>query len=347
MIVPIYGPKKNESFIFYLTLLTSGDDDTPVANPTLAAGDVRITTDGGTEANLGTLPVVTPAAGRGVKVTVSASEMNGDCVLIMFEDATGTEEWQAVTVVIMTQAIDMDDVNTSGVSVASGGIVAASIATDAITAAKIAADAIGSSELATTAVAEIADAVWDELQSGHTTSGTFGEIATEIASILTDTDALEGRLTTARAALIDNCDVAASTLSTPSTPQEIDFATPIPGSPTAGTVGDAFKVIDDNIDAAMSSRAPSSDWTSARAAKLDNCDELISSRSAPATEQAIKMSQTISESPTALTVEAALYDMIGWVQHKITVASGVETIFKSDGTTAYSTRNATTTTLIP
>lgn len=33
----------------------------------------------------------------------------------------------------------------------------------------------------------IADQVWDEVQSAHTTGGTFGEIATEIANILTDT----------------------------------------------------------------------------------------------------------------------------------------------------------------
>lgn len=35
--------------------------------------------------------------------------------------------------------------------------------------------------------AGIADAVWDELQSGHVGAGTFGEVATEIASILVDT----------------------------------------------------------------------------------------------------------------------------------------------------------------
>lgn len=35
--------------------------------------------------------------------------------------------------------------------------------------------------------AEVADAVWDETQSGHTTAGTFGELATEIAAILVDT----------------------------------------------------------------------------------------------------------------------------------------------------------------
>lgn len=34
---------------------------------------------------------------------------------------------------------------------------------------------------------ETANAVWDATQSGHTTAGSFGEIATEIASILVDT----------------------------------------------------------------------------------------------------------------------------------------------------------------
>lgn len=35
--------------------------------------------------------------------------------------------------------------------------------------------------------AAIADAIWDELQSGHVTAGSFGELATEIAAVLVDT----------------------------------------------------------------------------------------------------------------------------------------------------------------
>lgn len=69
---------------------------------------------------------------------------------------------------------------------AAGAIDAAAIATDAITAAKIAADAIGASELAADAVTEIAagitipsaatiaDAVWDEVMSGHVAAGSAG-----------------------------------------------------------------------------------------------------------------------------------------------------------------------------
>jgi len=50
--------------------------------------------------------------------------------------------------------------------------------------------------------AQVADAVWDEAQSGHVTAGSFGEIATEIAAILVDTGTtLDGKLDTAQADL--------------------------------------------------------------------------------------------------------------------------------------------------
>jgi hypothetical protein len=38
---------------------------------------------------------------------------------------------------------------------------------------------------------QIANAIWNEAQSSHTTAGTFGEMATEIASILADTNELQ------------------------------------------------------------------------------------------------------------------------------------------------------------
>lgn len=42
--------------------------------------------------------------------------------------------------------------------------------------------------------AAIADAIWDELQADHVGAGSFGEIATEIASILADTNEVQGDL---------------------------------------------------------------------------------------------------------------------------------------------------------
>ena len=58
----------------------------------------------------------------------------------------------------------------------SGAIQTGTFTAGAINAAAIAADAIGASELAADAVAEIADAVWDEVAAGHLTLGTYGQI---------------------------------------------------------------------------------------------------------------------------------------------------------------------------
>lgn len=57
---------------------------------------------------------------------------------------------------------------------AAGAISSTTFDVGAITATAIAPDAIGSSELAATAVAEIANAVWDESISGHLTAGSTG-----------------------------------------------------------------------------------------------------------------------------------------------------------------------------
>lgn len=49
------------------------------------------------------------------------------------------------------------------------------MAANVVTASAINADAIGASELAADAVAEIADAIWDEARSGHVATGSFGQ----------------------------------------------------------------------------------------------------------------------------------------------------------------------------
>jgi len=61
------------------------------------------------------------------------------------------------------------------------------LADASLTAAKIGADAITAAKVADDVHNQIADTVWDEAQSGHVTAGSFGIIASEIASILVDT----------------------------------------------------------------------------------------------------------------------------------------------------------------
>lgn len=84
-------PVRGQQFVFYIGLASQADPKLLQVDPTLAAGDVKVSKDGGAEANLGTLPVVTPAASTSVKVTVSASEMDADNVTITFRDASGAE----------------------------------------------------------------------------------------------------------------------------------------------------------------------------------------------------------------------------------------------------------------
>lgn len=84
---PIYGVE----YIFYCTLQSQASPSIYQANPTLATGDVKVSKDGGTEANLNTLPTVTPASGKRVKVTLSATEMSADDVSVIFSDAAGAE----------------------------------------------------------------------------------------------------------------------------------------------------------------------------------------------------------------------------------------------------------------
>lgn len=136
-------PKKNTEFIFYAFLVDTANRPSFKANPTLAAGDVKVSTDGGAFANLSTLPAVTPAAGVAVKVTLSASEMNGDNIVVTFKDAAGGE-WDEVAFGIQTSARQIDDLAIPGSEMA--------LINDAITAAKIAANAIGASEIADDAI---------------------------------------------------------------------------------------------------------------------------------------------------------------------------------------------------
>lgn len=90
--MPNYNPPvRGQQFIFYTGLVSQSNSATLQSNPTLASGDVKVSKDGGAEANLGTLPAVTPASSTSVKVTVSASEMDADNVTITFRDAAGAE----------------------------------------------------------------------------------------------------------------------------------------------------------------------------------------------------------------------------------------------------------------
>lgn len=103
------GLKKNTATVLYTALAHPSDADLFITNPTLAAGDARISIDGAAFANLGTLPAVTPAGDIAVKIVLAQAEMNGDNIVILFDDQTATEEWQAHMITIRTRAVTADD----------------------------------------------------------------------------------------------------------------------------------------------------------------------------------------------------------------------------------------------
>jgi hypothetical protein len=93
MAAPYNPPKKNEDFILYVGLSDMANAGSLKSNPTIAAGDFKISKDGGAFANLATLPAVTPASGIGVKIELSSTEMNCDSVFIYWVDQTSPKEW--------------------------------------------------------------------------------------------------------------------------------------------------------------------------------------------------------------------------------------------------------------
>ena len=162
-----WPPKRATAYIIYIALESVATAGTFQSNPTIAAGDFKVSLDGGALANLTTLPTVTPASGKMVKISLSSAEMTADNVTIVCSDAAGNE-WKDLVISLATVTNQNDDLatptnitagtittatNVTTVNgLASGVITATSIAADAITAAKIADGAIDAATFAAGAI---------------------------------------------------------------------------------------------------------------------------------------------------------------------------------------------------
>ena len=119
--MPSYSPPKRATeYIFYVSLVSQANTKLFQNNPTLATGDFKVSKDGGSFANLTTLPTVTPASSRSVKITLSATEMTADNVKVEAVDAAGAE-WCDQSWLIQPSVRQLDDLAypaTSGRSLA-------------------------------------------------------------------------------------------------------------------------------------------------------------------------------------------------------------------------------------
>lgn len=147
---------------------------------TLAQADMRLSKDGAAFAQKSAAGNATHDSDGWYSTSLSTTDTNtvGELILNVHQPANMLPVWMRFYVVEEAVYDAFFAASSAGIpSIPANWITAAGINADAITAAKVAADVH----------AEAADAVWDELQSAHVTAGSFGEVATEVASILVDT----------------------------------------------------------------------------------------------------------------------------------------------------------------
>lgn len=179
-----YVPAKyGTEYIFYVGLESVATAGTFQANPTLASGDVKISKDGGSLTNLTTLPTVTPASGKLVKVTVSATEMQAENVAIVFSDASGGE-WKDLILNIPTAVRQIDDLATP-TNITAGTITTVTNLTNAPTNGDLTATMKTSVTTAATAATPTVTAGTVSDKTGYslaTTPPTAAQIRTEMDS---------------------------------------------------------------------------------------------------------------------------------------------------------------------
>lgn len=130
-------PKINTAYTFPITLTSQADTKLFQVNPTLAAGDFKISKDLGALTNLTNLPTVSPAGSRIVFVSLTAPEMNANVIVFQGVDAAGAEWCEYVetietspddlTVAAIKVAILADNTSFNGADVAALGVDVAAV----------------------------------------------------------------------------------------------------------------------------------------------------------------------------------------------------------------------------
>ena len=81
------NPQRGVAYTFRISLLDSSVPGRIKKSPTLTTGDFKLSKDGGVLTNLATLPVEVPAGSGCITVSLSAGEMDGDKIQVIWSDA--------------------------------------------------------------------------------------------------------------------------------------------------------------------------------------------------------------------------------------------------------------------
>ena len=98
----MYVPVKYNTIVdLYTIVIDRGRTDAEVA-PTLVAGDVQISKDGGSFTTLTNLPTVAPSGGVQIRVSLTATEVQCKIGMVRFKDQTAPPAWEEQTIVFYT-----------------------------------------------------------------------------------------------------------------------------------------------------------------------------------------------------------------------------------------------------
>lgn len=249
-----FPAKKNTAFVTYVSLPDLANAGLMKSNPTLASGDFKVSIDGGALSNLATLPSVTPASSKMVKISLSSSEMNGDNITVVCSDASGAE-WGDLVFNIPTTARQIDDLAypaTSGRSI----VVDASGLVDANT-VKIGPSGSGTAQTARDVGASVllssGTGTGQVKLSGGYVAPNWGDVGNP-----TTTVSLTGT-TVATATNLTNAPTAGDLTAT----MKASVSAAVWDAATAsyGSAGSYGLLLETNIDAAISSRLATSGYT--------------------------------------------------------------------------------------
>lgn len=144
----IYHVPYGEAFTLHGWQLVDRTTGQYKVTPTLATGDFKIEKDGGTAANLTTLPSVAPTGGSSIDISFSATELQCKQATLLMKDVAGAE-WNDDCIHIFTvgNASAHEQFNRFSATVA----------------------------LSASSRQEVTGGVWEELRVNHDTVATFGE----------------------------------------------------------------------------------------------------------------------------------------------------------------------------
>lgn len=372
-IIAIGSLKRNAAAQFSITLAHPSDEDIRVANPPVVAADVNVSTGGAAFSGLSTTPVVTPGGGVAVLVSLNASEMNAESVIVTFDDATGTEAWRALTIVIHTTVTDTDDLvrstapaNTLDVSgtgeagldfdnikVATGATTLTNITVPIVTTltghtnqtgdsfARLGAPAGASVSADLVTIDGVVDTILVDTAELQADWVNAGRLDTILDAILADTLSLDGTK-------------IPDTLSLANINTEVDNAlnTAIGGAPVADSINQRIRSLDLLLEASGDGDVAAiltdtgelqTDWENG--GRLDLLIDSIIDTITGSPGVSLLLTQAITEGQTARTVGGSLEVSEAVERNRITVTGGNRTLFQSDGSTALVTRAQTATQL--